>query len=51
MLPPGVCASTGTEMAYLLSVIRKSTGARRRLAALSDSQNSPSLVDPSPPET
>ena len=51
MLPPAVWTSTGTEMAKSLSVIRNRTGARRRQAALSDSQNSPSLVAPSPPET
>ncbi len=51
MLPPAVCASIGTEMAYLLSVIRKTTGARRRQAAFNASQNSPSLVEPSPPDT
>ena len=29
MLPPGVCTSTGTEIAYSLSSMRKTTGSRR----------------------
>ena len=51
MVPPAVWTSTGTEMAYLLSSIRKSMGSFRLQAVFSASQNSPSLVDPSPPET
>jgi hypothetical protein len=48
MSPPGVCTSTGTEMAYPLSWTTNRTGAIRVQAVLSDSQNSPSLVAPSP---
>ena len=48
--PPAVCTSTGTEMAYLLSSMRKSTGSLRLLALFSASQNSPWLVVPSPAE-
>ena len=51
MLPPAVWHETGTEMAYPLSSTRKSTGRRLRQATLSDSQNSPSLVAPSPEAT
>ncbi len=47
---PAVCTSTGTEIAYLLSSIRKRTGSFRLLAVFIASQNSPSLVVPSPPE-
>ena len=32
MLPPGVCVSTGTEMAYALSSTRKITGRRFKQA-------------------
>src|ERR671915_669422 len=46
--PPGVLTSTGTEMAYPLSSTRKTTGSLRLVAVLSASQNSPSLVVPSP---
>src|SRR5690606_34036341 len=48
ILPPGVFTSTGTEIAYPLSSIRKSTGSLRLHAVLSASQNSPSDVWPSP---
>ncbi len=51
MLPPAVPTSTGTEIAYSLSSIRNSTGSFRLEAEFSDSQNSPSLVVPSPQET
>ena len=51
MSPPGVWASTGTEIAYWLSVIRKRTGSASVAAVLIASQNSPSLVVPSPAET
>ena len=46
--PPAVFTSTGTEMAYPLSSTRKTTGSLRLVAVLSASQNSPSLVVPSP---
>src|SRR5579864_3913235 len=46
--PPGVSCSTGTEIAQPLSWIRKITGRLSRHAALIASQNSPSLVAPSP---
>jgi len=49
--PPGTLTSTGTEMAYPLSSIRKRTGSFRLLAEEMASQNSPSEVWPSPPET
>src|SRR5512145_2844372 len=49
--PPAVFTSTGTEMAYLLSSMTNTTGRRRLQALLSASQNSPSLVVPSPEET
>src|SRR5579872_5396387 len=49
--PPGVLTSTGTEIAYPLSSTRYTTGNLRLHAVLSDSQNSPSLVAPSPVET
>ncbi len=42
--PPGTLTSTGTEMAYPLSSIRKSTGSFRLLAVEIASQNSPSEV-------
>ena len=48
MLPPAVCTSTGTEIAYSLSSMRKRTGSFRLQAVLSASQNSPSEVVPSP---
>ncbi len=48
--PPAVCTSMGTEMAYLLSSTRKRTGNFRLLALFNASQNSPSLVVPSPHE-
>ncbi len=51
MLPPEVCTSTGTEMAYPLSSMQKITGSRRLEAVFNASQNSPSLVVPSPSET
>ena len=51
MLPPAVPTSTGTEMAYSLSSIRYNTGSFRFDAVFNDSQNSPSLVVPSPQET
>ena len=51
MLPPAVPTSTGTEMAYSLSSITNSTGSFRFDAEFSASQNSPSLVVPSPQET
>ena len=51
MLPPAVCTSTGTEIAYSLSCTTKTTGSRRLAAVFSASQNSPSLVVPSPSET
>jgi hypothetical protein len=46
--PPAVLTSTGTEMAYLLSSTRKTTGSLRLQAEFIASQNSPSLVVPSP---
>src|SRR6185503_2576382 len=49
-LPPAVCTSTGTEIAYPLSSIRNSTGSFRLQAVFMASQNSPSLVVPSPAE-
>ena len=51
MFPPAVCTSTGTEMAYPLSSTTNMTGSFRLEAVFSDSQNSPSLVVPSPRET
>ena len=48
MLPPAVCTSTGTEIAYSLSSMRNRTGSFRLHAVLSASQNSPSDVVPSP---
>ncbi len=51
MLPPGVFASTGVEIAYPLSSITYSTGSLPLEAVFSDSQNSPWLVEPSPIET
>ena len=48
---PGVCTSTGTEIAYWLSVIRKRMGALSVAAVVRASQNSPWLVVPSPEET
>src|SRR3954471_6802832 len=48
---PAVITSTGTEIAYPLSSTRYTTGSLRFAAVLSDSQNSPSLVVPSPVET
>src|SRR5206468_2368828 len=45
---PGVWRSTGTEMAKPLSCTKKITGSDSRHAALIASQNSPSLVAPSP---
>ena len=48
MLPPAVCTSTGTEMAYSLSSTTKRTGSFRLQAVFSASQNSPSEVVPSP---
>jgi hypothetical protein len=51
MLPPAVCTSTGTEMAYLLSSTRKTTGSFRLQAVFMASQNSPSEVVPSPVQT
>src|SRR2546430_13331578 len=45
--PPAVCTSMGTEIAYLLSSMRKRTGSLRLLALLSASHHSPSLVVPS----
>src|SRR5206468_10266002 len=51
MLAPAVWHSTGTEMAYPLSSIRNRSGSRCKQATLSDSQNSPSLVAPSPAVT
>ncbi len=51
MLPPAVCTSIGTEMAYLLSSTRKITGSFRLAAVLIASQNSPWLVVPSPAVT
>src|SRR5512143_4219090 len=48
MLPPAVLTSTGTEIAYPLSSTRYTIGSLRLQALLSDSQNSPSLVVPSP---
>ena len=47
-LPPAVCTSTGTEMAYSLSSTTKTTGSFRLHAVFSASQNSPSEVVPSP---
>ena len=49
--PPAVCTSTGTEIAYPLSSMRNNTGSFRLLAVFSASQNSPSLVVPSPADT
>src|SRR5204862_235978 len=49
--PPAVCTSTGTEIAYPLSSMRNSTGSFRVEALFNASQNSPSLVVPSPAET
>src|SRR3954470_2911079 len=46
--PPAVFTSTGTEMAYPLSSTRNTTGSLRLVAVLRASQNSPSLVVPSP---
>ena len=46
--PPAVWTSTGTEIAYSLSSITKSTGSFRLHAVFSASQNSPSEVVPSP---
>jgi|GEM_PF-5106036 len=51
MLPPGVCTSTGTEIAYSLSSITNSTGSLPVEAVFIASQNSPSLVAPSPLQT
>ena len=51
MLPPAVLISTGTEIAYPLSSTTYTTGSARLHALLIDSQNSPSLVAPSPVET
>ncbi len=41
MLPPGVCTSIGTEIAYLLSSIKKIVGSLSVAAVLIASQNSP----------
>ena len=51
MLPPAVWRSTGTEIAKPLSSTRISSGSLSRHAALMHSQNSPSLVAPSPVQT
>ena len=51
MFPPAVCTSTGTEIAYPLSSTQKITGSLPSAAVFSASQNSPSLVVPSPSET
>jgi len=48
--PPAVWTSIGTEIAYLLSSMRNSTGSLRLLALFSASHHSPSLVVPSPAE-
>ena len=48
MSPPGVCTSTGTEIAYPLSSMRNRTGNCLVQVAPIASQNSPSLVAPSP---
>src|SRR5678815_3081350 len=50
MDPPAVPTSTGTEMAYPLSSTRNTTGSLRLQALFIASQNSPSLVVPSPVE-
>jgi hypothetical protein len=47
--PPAVFTSTGTEMAYLLSSMRNTTGSLRLQAEFIASQNS-WLVVPSPDE-
>ena len=51
MLPPGRLRLDGTEIAYPLSSTRKSSGRSRQARMFSDSQNSPSLVAPSPAQT
>src|SRR5258707_1413743 len=51
MLPPAVCTSIGTEMAYPLSSTRYTIGNFFAHETFSDSQNSPSLVAPSPADT
>src|SRR5687767_8897796 len=46
--PPAMPTSTGTQIAEPLSSTRDTTGSFRFVAVFNDSQNSPSLVVPSP---